>query len=101
MTLDLATCKERRSGRVYDPPDPENYFEMLAWPEYQKHLNWLMKAKKEEGSQWSSLKVLDGTADVVENAKIIASDLMKVAISTKRQKTKMNREGDAEVEEDS
>lgn len=31
-------CYERRKSRVYQPPDVLGYFEMIVWPEYEKHL---------------------------------------------------------------
>lgn len=30
-------CFERRSKRVYNPPDVVGYFEMIVWPYYEKH----------------------------------------------------------------
>lgn len=32
------TCYARRKSRIYEPPDVPCYFEMVVWPEYEKHL---------------------------------------------------------------
>lgn len=34
LTLDKAVCWERRRARDYDPPEPEGYFDSVAWPYY-------------------------------------------------------------------
>lgn len=31
-------CYARRKNRVYEPPDVQYYFEMIVWPEYERHL---------------------------------------------------------------
>lgn len=31
-------CYARRKNRIYDPPDVPCYFEMVVWPEYERHL---------------------------------------------------------------
>lgn len=31
-------CSVRRKSKVYDPPDVLGYFEMIVWPEYEKHM---------------------------------------------------------------
>lgn len=31
-------CYARRKNRVYEPPDVNCYFEMVVWPEYERHL---------------------------------------------------------------
>lgn len=37
LTLTKDQCWLRRSSRVYDPPDIPGYFELVVWPEYEKH----------------------------------------------------------------
>ena len=34
LSLDHATCLQRRDLRSYDPPDVPGYFEQVVWPEY-------------------------------------------------------------------
>lgn len=31
-------CYARRKNRIYEPPDVPCYFEMVVWPEYERHL---------------------------------------------------------------
>jgi len=37
LTIPKDECIKRRKLRVYDPPDPEGYFEHVVWPMYIKH----------------------------------------------------------------
>lgn len=37
LHLPYEKCFERRSRRVYNPPDVVGYFEMIVWPYYEKH----------------------------------------------------------------
>ncbi|KAL7073960.1 hypothetical protein ACQ4LE_006201 [Meloidogyne hapla] len=39
LTIDKEICKERRSRRVYDPPDEKGYFEQVVWPAWEQTLN--------------------------------------------------------------
>jgi uridine kinase len=36
--LPYEVCYARRKNRTYDPPDVACYFEMVVWPEYERHL---------------------------------------------------------------
>lgn len=38
LHLPYELCYKRRKNRLYDPPDVPCYFEMVVWPEYEKHL---------------------------------------------------------------
>lgn len=38
LTLSREECWERRTIRVYDPPDVPGYFEACVWPMYEEHL---------------------------------------------------------------
>lgn len=48
LTLNQATCRRRRSARLYDPPDESGYFEEVVWPSYERHLvNALAQARED------------------------------------------------------
>lgn len=38
IVLDKDNCWERRKARKYLPPEPPEYFEKYAWPEYEQYL---------------------------------------------------------------
>ncbi|CAD6184451.1 unnamed protein product [Caenorhabditis auriculariae] len=38
LSMNQETCRRRRLGRTYDPPDVDGYFDDVAWPAYQRHL---------------------------------------------------------------
>ncbi|XP_077456760.1 nicotinamide riboside kinase 1 [Stigmatopora argus] len=44
MEIPYVTCKERRSLRVYKPPDPPGYFDGHVWPRYLKNRQEMEKA---------------------------------------------------------
>ncbi|VDM62862.1 unnamed protein product [Angiostrongylus costaricensis] len=48
LTLDQSTCRRRRSNRKYDPPDVPGYFEEVAWPAYQQHLQKALALARED-----------------------------------------------------
>ncbi|XP_062400095.1 nicotinamide riboside kinase 1-like isoform X2 [Sardina pilchardus] len=37
LQIPYDTCKQRRSSRVYNPPDPPGYFDGHVWPMYLKN----------------------------------------------------------------
>ncbi|GFO24723.1 nicotinamide riboside kinase 1 [Plakobranchus ocellatus] len=39
IKIDRDTCAERRSKRIYNPPDYPGYFESKVWPMYLKNLD--------------------------------------------------------------
>ncbi|XP_045620241.1 nicotinamide riboside kinase 2-like [Procambarus clarkii] len=41
LTLNHKLCWERRSSRIYNPPDPPGYFEHCVWPMYESHLKYV------------------------------------------------------------
>ncbi|KAK5970237.1 hypothetical protein GCK32_000854 [Trichostrongylus colubriformis] len=49
FTLDLETCRRRRSKRSYDPPDMPGYFDEVVWPAYQQHLQRAQIFARENG----------------------------------------------------
>ncbi|XP_051988367.1 nicotinamide riboside kinase 1-like [Xyrauchen texanus] len=54
LQIPYETCKERRSSRVYVPPDPPGYFEGHVWPMY-------LKNRKEMEETVNGIVFLDGT----------------------------------------
>lgn len=41
LHLPYEKCYQRRTKRVYEPPDVTGYFEMCVWPMYEQHFNEL------------------------------------------------------------
>lgn len=46
LHLPYEKCYQRRTARVYDPPDVTGYFEVCVWPMYEQHFNEL-KSKED------------------------------------------------------
>lgn len=46
LTLNRQTCLDRRSERIYDPPDVPGYFEKYVWPKYIQYLGEVQKKRK-------------------------------------------------------
>lgn len=55
---------ERRKGRTYLPPEPDQYFEKYVWPEYEKHLAMVKKEKY-------NVQFLNGSDSIDFNLSII------------------------------
>ncbi|XP_063979873.1 nicotinamide riboside kinase 1 [Diachasmimorpha longicaudata] len=59
LDLSRELCEQRRSRRVYDPPDVPGYFEAVVWPEYLRY-----KREIEDNEQvMRGIIFLDGTGD--------------------------------------
>ncbi|CAG0885648.1 unnamed protein product [Cyprideis torosa] len=43
FTLPKDEARRRRLLRVYDPPDPDGYFDLIVWPMHKKHLQEIQK----------------------------------------------------------
>ncbi|KAL2092118.1 hypothetical protein ACEWY4_011916 [Coilia grayii] len=56
LQIPYDTCKERRSSRVYTPPDPPGYFDGHVWPMY-------LKNRQEMEEMATDLVLLDGLND--------------------------------------
>lgn len=41
LTLDKEVCWRRRKSRLYEPPEPEGYYDAICWPEYVRNKNEL------------------------------------------------------------
>lgn len=79
LTLDRQTCTERRLRRSYDPPDPPEYFERVAWPYYLKNLEDLRRL-----DEHSEVVYIDGSGvDVpILLSKVIAAILKDLLSSS-------------------
>ncbi|XP_034026495.1 nicotinamide riboside kinase 1 [Thalassophryne amazonica] len=71
-------CKERRSSRVYTPPDPPGYFDRHVWPMY-------LKNQKEMENMVSGIVFLDGLKPKEELLAAVYKDVSQ-AIETLREK---------------
>ncbi|XP_067221214.1 nicotinamide riboside kinase 1-like [Chanodichthys erythropterus] len=54
LQIPYETCKERRSSRVYVPPDPPGYLDGYVWPMYLKNRKAMEEAVND-------IEFLDGT----------------------------------------
>lgn len=73
VTLDQATCAQRRQLRCYDPPDPPGYFEAVVWPSYTVQLEQLRQSNEK-------VQFLDGAKPLSEN--FVA--LLKLVLSVRQ-----------------
>ncbi|GAB6032427.1 ribosylnicotinamide kinase [Chamberlinius hualienensis] len=46
LTLTKEECRNRRIKRTYDPPDPDNYFDLCVWPMHEKHYAEVLSQKE-------------------------------------------------------
>lgn len=53
LTLTREECWSRRRMRVYDPPDIPGYFDLVVWPQYEKHRDLVLAE--------SDVNVFDGS----------------------------------------
>ncbi|XP_042563030.1 nicotinamide riboside kinase 1 isoform X2 [Clupea harengus] len=56
LQIPYKTCKQRRSSRVYTPPDPQGYFDRHVWPMY-------LKNRQEMEEMVEDLVLLDGLSE--------------------------------------
>ncbi|XP_037114093.1 nicotinamide riboside kinase 1 [Syngnathus acus] len=71
-------CKERRSLRVYKPPDPPGYFDGHVWPMY-------LKNRQEMESTATGIVFLDGLKSKEELLAVVYQDISK-EINMQREK---------------
>ena len=77
INLTEETCRQRRSLRHYDPPDPPAYFDRVVWPHYVSNL--------EEIQDKPGIAYLSGEDSLETNAlKIVSRILQEVCSSTKQ-----------------
>ncbi|XP_014215704.1 nicotinamide riboside kinase 1 [Copidosoma floridanum] len=71
LDLSREICWNRRSNRVYNPPDVPGYFDTVVWPEYLKHKEEIFSCP----SLINSVKLLDGSKSIDELYNKIMSDI--------------------------
>ncbi len=74
MTLEKEECEKRRSKRAYDPPDVKGYFDKVVWPAYVGH-------RETAEALDAAVTMLSGETAVLDNAKVVAADVIKKATS--------------------
>jgi len=62
VDLTREVCWDRRSKRVYDPPDVPGYFDKVVWPEYLKQKSEILA----DNNLSKSVKFLDGSKNIDE-----------------------------------
>ncbi|XP_017950197.1 nicotinamide riboside kinase 1 isoform X5 [Xenopus tropicalis] len=69
LSIPYEESKQRRSRRIYNPPDPPGYFDGHVWPMFLKH-------KKEMEETHSDIVYLDGTKSEDEIQSLVYSDII-------------------------
>ncbi|XP_030630353.1 nicotinamide riboside kinase 1 [Chanos chanos] len=69
LDVPYEVSKERRSSRVYSPPDPPGYFDGHVWPMY-------LKNREEMESMVKDMVFLDGTLDKEELVSTVYEEVM-------------------------
>ncbi|XP_074064071.1 nicotinamide riboside kinase 1 isoform X2 [Macrotis lagotis] len=70
LTIPYEECKQRRSTRVYEPPDPPGYFDGYVWPMYLKH-------REEIEYHTRNIVCLDGTKSEEDLFSQVYNDLIE------------------------
>ncbi|XP_053144841.1 nicotinamide riboside kinase 1 isoform X2 [Hemicordylus capensis] len=70
LTIPYEECKRRRSSRIYNPPDPPEYFDGHVWPMYLKH-------KREMEENETDIVYLDGTKSQEDLYSRIYNDIVQ------------------------
>uniref|UniRef100_A0A8C1XAT0 Nicotinamide riboside kinase 1 n=1 Tax=Cyprinus carpio TaxID=7962 RepID=A0A8C1XAT0_CYPCA len=75
LQIPYETCKERRSSRVYVPPDPPGYFDGYVWPMYLKNRKVMEETVNDmvflDGTQKSETLLSTVLADIREMLMVI------------------------------
>uniref|UniRef100_A0A673NKU0 Nicotinamide riboside kinase 1 n=1 Tax=Sinocyclocheilus rhinocerous TaxID=307959 RepID=A0A673NKU0_9TELE len=75
LQIPYETCKERRSSRVYVPPDPPGYFDGYVWPMYLKNRKAMEETVNDivflDGTQKSETLLSTVLADIQEMFMVI------------------------------
>lgn len=69
IVMNKNDCLERRIARKYLPPEPAEYFEKYAWPEYEKYL---ARIKEKE---FKNLIFLNGSDSINYNMTIVTDHI--------------------------
>ncbi|XP_043206751.1 nicotinamide riboside kinase 1-like [Amphibalanus amphitrite] len=75
VTLDRATCWQRRQRRVYEPPDVPGYFDACVWPMYEQHEAALRREAEAE------VTFLDGRRPIDELCRLVEAEVDKARVS--------------------
>ncbi|XP_048050955.1 nicotinamide riboside kinase 1-like [Megalobrama amblycephala] len=77
LQIPYETCKERRSSRVYVPPDPPGYFDGYVWPMYLKNRKAMEEAVND-------IVFLDGTQKRETLLSTVLADIQEMLMVTQR-----------------
>ncbi|XP_073695733.1 nicotinamide riboside kinase 1 [Garra rufa] len=77
LQIPYETCKERRSSRVYVPPDPPGYFDGYVWPMY-------LKNRKAMEETVNDIVFLDGTQKSETLLSTVYADVQEMLMVTQR-----------------
>ncbi|XP_048046461.1 nicotinamide riboside kinase 1-like [Megalobrama amblycephala] len=77
LQIPYETCKERRSSRVYVPPDPPGYFDGYVWPMY-------LKNRKATEEAVNDIVFLDGTQKRETLLSTVLADIQEMLMVTQR-----------------
>lgn len=69
LTLTKEQCWERRRVRTYDPPDIPDYFDLVVWPEYEKHRDQILGQR--------NIKFIEGIVEPEILKTSVADDIQK------------------------
>ncbi|XP_059413291.1 nicotinamide riboside kinase 1-like [Carassius carassius] len=77
LQIPYETCKERRSSRVYVPPDPPGYFDGYVWPMY-------LKNRKVMEETVNDIVFLDGTQKREALLSTVLADIQEMPMVIQR-----------------
>ncbi|XP_016148831.1 nicotinamide riboside kinase 1 isoform X1 [Sinocyclocheilus grahami] len=77
LQIPYEICKERRSSRVYVPPDPPGYFDGYVWPMY-------LKNRKAMEETVNDIVFLDGTQKSEMLLSTVLADIQEMLMITQR-----------------
>ncbi|XP_026060909.1 nicotinamide riboside kinase 1 isoform X1 [Carassius auratus] len=77
LQIPYETCRERRSSRVYVPPDPPGYFDGYVWPMY-------LKNRKAMEETVNDIVFLDGTQKREMLLSTVLADIQEMLMAIQR-----------------
>ncbi|KAL1278301.1 hypothetical protein QQF64_024974 [Cirrhinus molitorella] len=77
LQISYETCRERRSSRVYVPPDPPGYFDGYVWPMY-------LKNRRAMEETVNDIVFLDGTQKSETLLSTVYADVQEMLMVTQR-----------------
>ncbi|XP_052404063.1 nicotinamide riboside kinase 1 [Carassius gibelio] len=77
LQIPYETCRERRSSRVYVPPDPPGYFDGYVWPMY-------LKNRKAMEETVNDIVFLDGTQKRETLLSTVLADIQEMLMAIQR-----------------